>query len=148
MALEDVNSKTIYCWYSAALGKLDKTVASSYNDFGKGRENTEYVNGKWNDSSLPYGAHNDNSSYDDIWSAIQEQISDRWFVPSKSEWASFGATFNITSGNYLSKFGLSPIYWSSSQYTTRTVYGTYFNYDNIYDEYVTKEHYVRLATTF
>ena len=86
----------------------------------------EYVNGKWNDSSLPYGAHNDNSSYDDIWSAIQEQISDRWFVPSKSEWASFGATFNITSGNYSNTYGLSRNYWSSSQYNTYTAYGAIF----------------------
>lgn len=100
----------------------------------------------WNSSQ--YGPQNDNLLCTDVWGVIQEEVKNGWFVPSKSEWAAFGATFNITSGNYLSKFGLSPIYWSSSQYTTRTVYGTYFNYDNIYDEYVTKEHYVRLATTF
>ena len=74
MALEDINPGTYYCWYDAAYGKLDKTVASSVNDFGRGRENTEYVNEKWNDPSLPWGAHNDGSTYDDMWEVIQEEM--------------------------------------------------------------------------
>ena len=110
MALEDINPGTGYCWYDAASGELDKTVGTSKNDFGQGRENTEYVNSKWNDPSLPWGAHNDNSNYDDMWEVIQEEIADGWFVPSKSEWAAFGARFNITTSNYSSKFGLSDYY--------------------------------------
>ena len=56
MALEDINPGTNYCWYDAADGKLDKFVGDSDNDFGQGRENTEYVNEKWNDPSLPMGS--------------------------------------------------------------------------------------------
>ena len=126
MALEDINPGTSYCWYDAAYGKLDKTVATSENDFGRGRENTEYVNEKWNDPSLPWGAHNDNSSYDDMWEVIQEEIADGWFVPSKSEWAAFAKAFDITSSNYSSKYGLSSGYWSSSQLYTNRAYNADF----------------------
>ena len=148
MALEDINSGTYYCWYDAAYGKLDKTVASSVNDFGRGRENTEYVNEKWNDPSLPWGAHNDNSSYDDMWEVIQEEIADGWFVPSKSEWSSFGAAFEITSSNYSITYGLSYTYWSSSQNDANSAYTAYFLIGNIRSYGVNINHYVRLATTF
>ena len=50
MALDDVNPGTRYCWYGAAEGKLEKTVATNYNDFGEGRTNTEYVMNKWKNS--------------------------------------------------------------------------------------------------
>ena len=146
MALEDFNPG-YYCWYDAASGKLDKTIGSSENDFGQGRENTEYVNSKWNDPSLPWGAHNDNSSYDDMWGVIQEEIESGWFVPSKSEWAAFGAAFNITGSNY-QNFGLNYFYWSSSQYTTGSAYYAYFGYGYIDNHSVGYSIYVRLATTF
>ena len=148
MALEDINPGTYYCWYDAAYGKLNKTVGSSENDFGQGRENTEYVNNKWNDPSLPWGAHNANSSYDDIWEVIQEEIADGWFVPSKSEWAAFAKAFDITSSNYSSKYGLSHYYWSSSQNSTYTAYYADFGNGNIYGGSVRSGNYVRLATTF
>ena len=148
MALEDINPGTRYCWYDAAYGKLDKTVATSENDFGRGRENTEYVNEKWNDPSLPWGAHNDNSSYDDMWEVIQEEIADGWFVPSKSEWSAFGAAFGITSSNYSNTYGLSLYYWSSSQDGTRSAYGANFGNGYISISLVNYFRYVRLATTF
>ena len=148
MTLEDINPGTYYCWYDAASGKLDKTVGSSENDFGQGRKNTEYVNNKWNDPSLPWGAHNDNSSYDDMWEVIQEEITDGWFVPSKSEWAAFGAAFGITGSNYSSTYGLSYYCWSSSQYNTLIAYGAYFDSSNISNCYVDDYRCVRLATTF
>ena len=148
MALEDINLGTHYCWYDAAYGKLDKIVSSSDNDFGQGRENTEYVNEKWNDSNLPWGAHNDGITYDDMWSVIQDEIADGWFVPSKSEWATFGAAFGITSSNYSSTFGLSNFYWSSSQYSTLRAYIAFFNLGRISTVDVTNDYSVRLATTF
>ena len=147
MSLEDINPGTLYCWYDAAWGKLDKIVASSENDFGRGRENTEYVNEKWNDPSLPWGAHNDNSSYDDMWEVIQEEIADGWFVPSKSEWSAFGAAFGITSSNYYT-YGLYYYYWSSSQFTTRNAYTAEFYIGDIGNYNVNYNLYVRLATTF
>ena len=148
MALEDINPGTSYCWYDAAYGKLDKTVGSSENDFGQGRENTEYVNSKWNDPSLPWGAHNDNSSYDDMWGVIQEEIESGWFVPSKSEWAAFGAAFGITGSNYSSTYGLRSGYWSSSQRDADYAYGAFFGLGYVNFSIVFYTTFVRLATTF
>ena len=148
MALEDINLGTGYCWYDAAYGKLDKIVGDSDNDFGQGRENTEYVNEKWNDPSLPWGAHNDGSSRDDMWEVIQEEITDGWFVPSKSEWAAFGAAFGITTRNYSSTYGLGYGYWSSSQYATYGAYDAYFMSGGIYSDSVYTNRRVRLAATF
>ena len=124
MALEDINPGTSYCWYDAAWGNLDKF--GDDNDFGRGREKTEYVNEKWNDPSLPWGAHND-GTYDDMWEVIQEEIADGWFVPSKSEWSAFGVAFNITRSNYSNTYGLSSTYWSSSQSGVTTAYFANFN---------------------
>ena len=143
MALNNIDSSTHY-WYYNAYGKLDNTISFSENDFGKGRENTEYVNNKWNDSSLPWGAHNSN----DMWGLIQDEVSDGWFVPSKSEWAAFGAAFGITTSNYSSTYGLSSSYWSSSQGNTNRAYYAYFGGGGIYFSDVTGSTYVRLATTF
>ena len=148
MALEDINPGTNYCWYDAADGKLDKFVGDSDNDFGQGRENTEYVNEKWNDPSLPWGAHNDNSYNDDMWEVIQEEIADGWFVPSKSEWFAFGAAFGITSGNYSRTYGLSNYYWSSSQRSMRIAYSVRFPTNGTGHDFVYTYYCVRLATTF
>ena len=148
MALEDINPGTSYCWYDAADGKLDKTVGGSENDFGQGREKTEYVNSKWNDPSLPWGAHNDNSNYDDMLEVIQEEITSGWFVPSKSEWSAFGAAFGITGSNYSSTYGLRSVYWSSSQYGANTAYRALFGGGYIGGNLVNGSSCVRLATTF
>ena len=149
MALEDITPGTQYCWYDAAYGKLDKTLGSSENDFGQGREKTEYVNSKWNDPSLPWGAHNDNSNYDDMWEVIQEEIADGWFVPSKSEWSAFAVAFGITISDYYSgTYGLSYGYWSSSQLDANRTYYAHFYHGNITYTYVYYDCCVRLATTF
>ena len=116
IALEDINPGTGYYWYNNASGKLDSSynVSSTANDFASaraeptGRLNTERMIASWNASQ--YGEQNLN----DMWGVIQDEVADGWFVPSKSEWASFGAVFNITSSNYLSTYGLSDFYWSSS----------------------------------
>ncbi len=142
MALNNIDSSTHY-WYYNAYGKLDNIIAYTKNDFGEGRENTEYVNNKWNDSSLPWGAHNSN----DMWGLIQDEIAEGWFVPSKSEWAAFGAAFDITSSNYPT-FGLSNNYWSSSQFDTSNVYEANFFFGNIRRNIANGTLYVRLATTF
>ena len=144
MALNNIDS-SIHYWYYNASGKLDNIIAYTKNDFGKGRENTEYVNDKWNDPTLPYGAHNNN----DMWGLIQDEIAAGWFVPSKSEWAAFGAALGITSSNYPT-FGLSNDYWSSSQYST--IYAYSVGFSNGYIGYGQNGVYsygnVRLATTF
>ena len=147
MALDDINPGTYYCWYDAASGKLDKTVATNYNDFGEGRTNTEYVMNKWKNSL--WGKQNDNGTYLDMWGVIEEQFNDGWFVPSKSEWSAFGDKFKITSGTNVNQFGLSLWYWSSSQRNTHTAYYAYLSYGHIFSSLVNYDPYnVRLSTTF
>ena len=51
---------------------------------------------KWNDASLPWGAHNDEGDSLDLWGVINGKYEEGWFVPSKAEWSAFG--------DYLYKF--------------------------------------------
>ena len=154
MALEDINPGTLYCWYDAADGKLDSqySVGTSANDFAvagaepTGRINTERMIASWN--AEEYGVQNDNSTYDDMWGVIQNEVDDGWFVPSKSEWSAFGSAFGITRSNYSSKYGLSNYYWSSSQYGTTYAYYEFFIQAFIYINNVNINYCVRLATTF
>ena len=164
MALEDIpkpensdkyteDDEAYYCWYDATYGKLEGPFpATGDNDFGAGRENTEKVNAKWNDPNLPWGAHNDNANYDDMWSVIQDEIEAGWFVPSKSEWSAFGDAFDISSSSsdptYYVNYGLSGWYWSSSQHTTYNAYRAFFSSGYIGSGGVDSNFYVRLATTF
>ena len=146
MALDDVNPGTRYCWYDAAYGKLDKTVATNYNDFGEGRTKTEYVMNKWKNSL--WGKQNDNGTYLDMWGVIEEQFNDGWFVPSKSEWSAFGAALSIDKNNYYVNYKLRDWYWSSSQSNTNAAYDA--NFLNVCINYydVNESNYVRLSTTF
>ena len=153
MSLEDINSGTYYCWYDAANGNLDSSydVSPSANDFATagaeptGRINTKRMIASWN--AEEYGAQNDNSTYDDIWGVIQDAVARGWFVPSKSEWAAFGAAFEITSSNYHT-LGLSNVYWSSSQYNAYNAFRNDFRNSSINLNNIHYYDYVRLATTF
>ena len=154
MALEDINPGTSYCWYDAAYGNLDSSydAIGTDNDFAiagaepTGRINTERMIASWN--AEEYGVQNDNSTYDDMWGVIQDEVDDGWFVPSKSEWSAFGSAFGITRSNYSSKYGLSNYYWPSSQYTTGSVYRANFIDGYILRTRVDDSSSVRLATTF
>lgn len=161
MALQDFTytdaedkTHTRFCWYDAAydgVGKLDKRVATDYNDFGQGRANSEYVMAKWNDASLPWGAHNDNGTYLDLWGVIKDKYEEGWFVPSKAEWSAFGdylyTNCGLTTGNY-STYGLSYWYWSSSQFNARSAYGAGFGEGCILNGTVNYYDCVRLSATF
>lgn len=150
MALEDINPGTIYYWYGAAYGNLDSSynVSTTANDFAEagaeptGRINTERMIASWNSSQ--YGEQNSN----DMWGVIQDEVARGWFVPSKSEWAAFGAAFEITSSNFSNTYGLSYYYWSSSQYNTFYAYNAGFGSGLIRNYSVDFDTYVRLATTF
>ena len=148
MALEDIDSSTHY-WYYNAYGNLKGPFISyEANDLTTageeptGKTNTEIMIASWNSSQ--YGAQNSN----DMWGLIQDKIADGWFVPSKSEWAAFGAVFDITGTNYFSTFGLSRICWSSSQYSTYHAYRIDFDRGLMHYDYVYASLFVRLATTF
>ncbi len=150
MALEDINPGTIYYWYGAAYGNLDSSynVSTTANDFAEagaeptGRINTERMIASWNSSQ--YGEQNSN----DMWGVIQDEVARGWFVPSKSEWAAFGAAFEITSSNFSNTYGLSYGCWSSSQSNTSSAYIAGFGNGNIFGSRVNNYCYVRLATTF
>ena len=156
MALDDITPGTRYSWYDAAFengGKLEGPfIGTSENDFAAagveptGKLNTEKMIKSWNSSQ--YGAQNDNGTYLDMWGVIQDKVAEGWFVPSKSEWAAFGAAFGITSSNYSKTYGLDRYYWSSSQGTTYSVYSECFSDDTIHYAGETSYRYVRLATTF
>ena len=149
MALNNIDSSTHY-WYYNAFDNLDSSynVSTTANDFAEagaeptGRINTERMIASWNSSQ--YGEQNSN----DMWGLIQDEVSDGWFVPSKSEWAAFGAAFDITRSNYSSKYGLGGYYWSSSQYNASSACSACFGSGNIDIRGVRRNICVRLATTF
>ena len=160
MALEDVDSNTHY-WYNSAYGKLNDTVATSANDFGKGKENTKKMIDNWNKNGGEgsYGTQNDN----DLWGIIQKKeintkYSDleTWFVPSKSEWSAFGdmlfkseakGGFGATKSTY-SKFGLKSLYWSSSQWSASDAYYAIFYSGCFSNCRINDSRPVRLSATF
>ena len=113
--------------------------------FGKGKDNTQNMITKWNDSG--YGAQDDN----DMWKLIQDKVKQGWFVPSKEEWSAFAVMLEgkgLRTSNYSSDFGLQNWYWSSSQNNASGAWGAYFIIGYMYDTNVNNTYYVRLASTF
>ena len=103
--------------------------------------NTEKMIAIWNSSQ--YGAQND-GKFLDMWGVIQDEVENGWFVPLKSEWSAFGSTFGIIQSSY----GLSVLYWSSTQSDARYVYLADFDLCDINRYAVNDYWYVRLATIF
>ena len=71
-----------------------------------------------------------------------------WSVPTKNEWAAFGAKLAITKSNY-SGYGLKYAYWSSNAYNAHSGYCINFGVEQLYGS--GNEDYdwpVRLARTF
>ena len=149
MALEDINSGERYCWYDAAYGKLNRPVGEEENDFGSGEERTTYAMNKWDNED--WGPQNDNKDELDMFGVIKEEVTNGWFVPSKSEWSAFGCMANeemgVTTTNY-SEYDLSSSYWSSSQDKSYFAYVAQFNVDYCASTVVYGVDSVRLSTTF
>ncbi len=155
MALEDFNSGASYYWYNSADGKLDNLVGSSENDFGQGKTNTTTMIAEWNKGeSGKYGAQNEQ----DMWGVIQKADNEektwelnKWFVPSKAEWAAFGdmtyTKMGVTTSNY-ANYGLEDYYWSSSQASTRNAFNTIFKVGYVTTSKVIGSSYIRLSTIF
>ena len=141
MALQDVGKDEHY-WYNKATfeGMLDYEE-TTLETFGSGKQNTLNMIKKWNKED--YGAQDS----DDMWSLIQEQVDDGWFIPSIREWCAFTEQLGITESNYSSK-GLSRWYWSSSQYNTNTAYFMNLYTGHVTNSYVSNNGCVRLAATF
>ena len=69
-------------------------------------------------------------------------------LPSKEEWVAFGGQLGITNSNYSSTYGLSPWYWSSTEYDSSRAW-----YASFYDGYMCVDNktincYVRLCARF
>ena len=140
MALKDVDEHWCHHWYANVSDMKDFAITTAM-DFGSGQKNTLNMVEKWNKED--YGAQDS----DDMWSLIQEQVNDGWFIPSIDEWCAFTEQLGITESNHSSK-GLLGWYWSSSQYNASNAY-----YVNVYDglvniNYVNSNNSVRLAATF
>ena len=147
MALTDVDGKqngTQYDWYSAASGKMVDYESTTSVDFGKGASNTKNMIAKWN--ARAYGEQNTNSDHNDIWGQIQKQADRGWYVPSREEWAAFGANLGINKSSYPGT-GLSNWYWSSSQ-SGINMACYYTNTYLYYDGTVNDISHVRLSITF
>ena len=159
MALEDFTTtdyQTFY-WYKNASGKMN--VSDTSTEFGKGYANTGKIIEIWNKNGTGAGSY-EGATQDnrDIFKHIQEKYNskEKWYIPSKEEWASFGDYFTnnskvetkLTTSNYNSTYGLSDYYWSSSEDNANDAwYADFFNglvnYSNVAFDYC-----VRLGATF
>ena len=157
MALEDINPGTRYCWYNAANGAMSDYAETTSQDFETGKTNTETMLTKWN--AEDYGPKNDNSTYEDMWGVVEEEINKKkensdkatWFIASRAEWAAFGdmvtEKLGVTTSKY-DTYGLSSWYWSSSQYTTDNAYRARFDFGSMRSGNVNSYGSVRLCATF
>ena len=144
MSLSDFDSSSHY-WYYSAFSKMSDYSTYTSTAFGKGKENTEKMITKWNDSG--YGAQDDN----DMWKLIQDKVKQGWFVPSKEEWSAFAVMLEgkgLRTSNYSSDFGLQNWYWSSSQGIANNAWVAGFDNGYMSDSNVSNTRYVRLASTF
>lgn len=157
MALSDFTTfSSYYAWYwykSAYSTTISDYSTITSQDFGSGKQNTANMISKWNSSA--YGSQN----AQDIWGAIQTQVANGWFVPSRAEWAAFANAFPITSnyngsgnstcsGNYNLTYGLSNYYWSSSLGSANDAYGAFFNFGYMNNYYLDDSNRVRLVVTY
>ncbi len=121
-------------WYdSSFFDYVDLITDDSVNDFGQGKSKTAKALAE--------------CPYEGFWKLIREEVSEGWFVPSKSEWAAFAVNLNINLKNY-SEFGLNDKYWAASASTTSHAHiadfsNGYISYDNFKNRNST-----RLCTTF
>ncbi len=149
MALENLDS-SYHTWYSSKYGSLseDNNEADTVKELGKGKENTKKMKDMWNEDA------DTSKSENDVWKVIQDAgvDLDKWYVPSRAEWAAFGDFCytkldpKMDKRNYSNR-GLFDWYWSSSQKSASIAWGAYFvigfiSYGDV------RNSYVRLGATF
>ena len=149
MSLHDVvlNPSSECCfatWYNSAYYYgIDDYYVKTSDDFGTGKQNTSTMINSWNYES--YGEQNTDGCID-IWSEIQENVKNGWFVPSRQELAAFGANLGLTKYNYSDK-GFKKFYWSSSLYDYDTASFAYFSNGFIDNNSIISDYSIRLAMT-
>ena len=155
---------TTYYWYKEAYGDMSPLITET--EFGSGKENTRKMIAKWDAAGTAEGYPNSPQNNQDIWKHIKDKYnSEKWYIPSRGEWAAFGDYFSSkeenplthdyesgspieNSGNYSSFYGLSPYYWSSSQRDADYAWRAYFTNGVVFDFVVNNLYCVRLGATF
>ena len=145
---------TTYYWYYGAFGNMSPLITS--NNFGDGKENTRKMIAKWNAAGTNEGYADSPQNNRDIWKHIQTKYQEGWYIPSLGELTAFADYFTnktdletkLTTSNYNSNYGLSPYYWSSSQYNTIFAWFATFYNGYVLNFLVTNGSYVRLGATF
>lgn len=151
MALENLDS-SYHTWYSSKYGSLseDNNEANTVKELGKGKENTKKMKDMWNED-----ADTSKSEYD-VWKVIQDAgvDLDKWYVPSRAEWAAFGDFCytkldpKMDTSNYSNR-GLLDWCWSSSQGNTGNAWSATFLNGYIHFNFVNGlGYFVRLGATF
>ena len=166
MALKDIDgsddfdySKHVkHTWYNSAIGNMRDYSTYTFEDFGKGRENTQKMITKWNEAGYGSkdtsgGIHEGSNECKDLWGQIQNKVDAGWFIPSREELATFAGELNMQRVNsasryYFANLGLGSVYWSSSQYNEYSVWAANFANGYMYSEGVPSAICVRLSTTF
>ena len=111
IALSDISSNTYHFYTSATPESMPNYKTLTSKDFGSGKTNTSTLNSLWMNEAC--GKKNADSNRKDLWSDIQNQIENGWFLPSLDEWTVFAANLNI---NDTTNKGLSENYYSSTIY--------------------------------
>ena len=164
MALEnfttDLIREGVYHWYIQASPQMDASDTSI--SFGTGYDNTGTIIDIWNEGEN--GKYNAAQNDKDIFKHIQGEYAKGWYIPSKGEWAAFADYLSSKqenlltndcptescdgNGNYDDIYGLSSIYWSSSQINTYDIGIITFYAGNIGEYNAGNSCYVRLGITF
>ena len=152
-----------YYWYKDAYNHMNPQITEA--GFGKGKQNTRKMIAKWKAAGTSEGYVDSPQNNQDIWKHIDGKYQEGWYIPSREEWAAFGDYFSskeenkltsdyesgsyvYNSGNYNSLYGLSGMYWSSSQTNTGISYTADNGFGQIGTFTVTNSFNVRLGTTF
>ena len=166
MALSDFRDEAYlykyYYWYKNAYGKMSTYKTDTSVNFGSGKTNTGTIIDIWKaGENGKYGA----AKYEyDIWGKIQTKYQQGLYVPSRGEWSAFAdylanradnpltnncpTTSCNGNGNYDDIYGLSGLYWSSSQRSTDIAWGIDFTSGTMGSYGVYNYLYVRLGVTF
>ena len=156
LALADYDANYHY-WYKNAYGNMSDYSKFTSTAIGQGKTNTSKMIDRVKNPSnytVRYGdpitAKDSTYTYGpDMWYLIKDETD--WFVPSKDEWKAIlnnlTNNFRLNTMNY-PNYGLSSLYWSSSQYGSDDAWYVGFSYVGMHGDNVGSYCYVRLCATF
>ena len=152
MALEDVDDIE-HTWYNNAYEKMSDWQTRTSGDFGKGKDNTDAMiklgQNKGIDNTVTPNVNYGELTANDFWylESVKNTTTNKWFVPSRAEWAAFANELYIDRNSY-ANYNLKYWYWSSSQYNIYDAWHAAFDYGVMWGNLVDTAGPVRLAATF